>query len=197
MGKVLSVNIIWIIKNDRPNRPLSWPSLCFPSDAAEMLIAVNQESWEDWGTGAAVNPDPRCWSQIDNNLEITTEFQLARRPWQGQLPKRDTFLLPVCFFVFLSLFLFLTSCLFTSVDPLAECTQITALIYWIPMNGFRILCHLHWFLVFFFSFFFFIIFFFVHLLTLLYYHRKLLAHHLPWIPSLQHSEDLLSVSSVL
>ncbi len=77
MGEVLSVNIIWIIKNDRPNRPLSWPSRCLPSDAGEMLIAVNHGSAEDWGTRAAVNPDPRCWSEIDNNLEIPAEFQQA------------------------------------------------------------------------------------------------------------------------
>lgn len=91
MGEVLSVNIIWIIKNDRPNRPLSWPSLCLPSDAGEMLIAVNHRSAEDWGTRAAVNPDPHCWSEIDNNLEIPAEFQQAC----GTFPKRATS--SVCF----------------------------------------------------------------------------------------------------
>lgn len=156
MGKVLSVNIIWIIKNDRPNRLLSWPSLCFPSDAAEMLIAVNQGSWEDWGTGAAMNPDLRCWSQIDNNLEITAEFQLAGRPEQGQLPKRATFLssrLTLCLPVPLFPSNFLTR--FNPCrSPSESCSE-----FW---EG----CHLPW------------------LVFIFYVHRKLWMHCSLWIPTL-------------
>lgn len=89
MGKVLSVNIIWIIKNDRWNRPLPWPSLCSLSDAEEMLIAVNHAPSEGWEILPALNSDPRCWSEIDNNLEIPAEFKPAGCRAQGHLPKRS------------------------------------------------------------------------------------------------------------